>query len=323
VTVTAAPSRHLTSQREGPTGPAFVKRPRSPAHREDLLREAAVYGVVRDRCPATAARVPAGARWNAGSGELEMDRVPGVTLADHVAATGALDPVAAAAVGTAVGELHAEGAGPAPDDPASDWTRYGVGIVRPTPGLVSVMSTGGIALLKVLQRDEGLEARLRDLAPETPDAVVHGDLRWSNVLVSPADEPAVRLVDWEMGGAGEPAWDAGCFAAACVSAWLCSIPAVPGVTSERLAAEAELPMEVLAPGLGAFWTAYADAVPHAQPDAWRTRCAQLAAVRLVYTAFEFAQFDTVLRQLPIMHLQVARNLLAGPVRGAQELLWMP
>ena len=27
-----------------------------------------------------------------------------------------------------------------------------------------------------------------------------------------------------MGGAGERAWDAGCFAAACVSAWLCSIP---------------------------------------------------------------------------------------------------
>ena len=30
-------------------------RPRSPAQREDLLREAAVYDGLRDRCPATAA----------------------------------------------------------------------------------------------------------------------------------------------------------------------------------------------------------------------------------------------------------------------------
>lgn len=323
MTVAAAPSRHLTSHREGLTGPAFVKRPRSPAHREDLLREAAVYGVLRDRCPATAARVPGGARWNADGGELEMDRVPGVALADHVAATGVLDPVVAAAVGTAVGELHAEGAGPAPQSPTSDWTRYGVGIVRPTPAGVRLMSTGEIALLKRLQRDEELEALLRDLAPEAPDALVHGDLRWANVLVAPADESPVRLVDWEMGGAGEPAWDAGCFTAACVSAWLCSIPAVPGVAPERLAAEAELPMEVLAPGLVAFWRAHRDAVPRAQTAAWRTRCAQLTAVRLVYVAFEFAQLDAVLRPLPIMHLQVARNLLAGPVRAAHELLWMP
>lgn len=323
MTAAAAPSRHLTSHREGPTGPAFVKRPRTPAHREDLLREAAVYGMVRDRCPGTAARIPGGARWNAGSGELEMDLVPGVTLADQVAATGVLDPVVASAIGTAVGELHAEGAGRAPGGPASDWTRHGVGIVRPTPVLVRLMSTGEIALLKVLQRDDRLEALLRDLAPETPDVVVHGDLRWSNVLVSPADQPAVLLVDWEMGGAGEPAWDAACFAAGCVSAWLCSVPAVPGVDSLRLAAEAELPMAALGPGLAAFWTAYGDAVPQTRTDAWRTRCAQLTAVRLVYAAFEFAQFDAVLRQLPIMHLQVARNLLAGPARGARDLLWMP
>ncbi|MGE0025476.1 MAG: phosphotransferase family protein [Thermoleophilia bacterium] len=318
----AGPSRHLTSHREGLPGPAFVKRPRSPARREDLLREAAVYGVLRDRCPATAARVPGRARWNAVGGELEMDRVPGVTLTDHVAATGVLDPVVAAAVGTAVGELHAESAGPTAHGPTSDWMRHGVGIVRPTPAGVRLMSTGEIALLKRLQRDEELEARLRDLAPDASGTLVHGDLRWANVLVTPAGEPAVRLVDWEMGGAGEPAWDAGCFAAACVSAWLCSIPAVPGVTSERLAVEAELPIEILWPGLGAFWTAYGDAATRPQPDAWRTRCAQLTAVRLVYMAFEFAQLDAVLRQVPVMHLQVARNLLAGPVPAAHELLGM-
>ena len=113
------------------------------------------------------------------------------------------------------------------------------------------------------------------------------------------------------------------FAAACVSAWLCSIPAVPGAASERLAAEAELPLKALAPGVVAFWTAYRDAVPRAWTAAWRTRSAQLAAVRLVHTAFEFAQFDAVLRPLPVMHLQVARNLLAGPARAAHELLWMP
>jgi Ser/Thr protein kinase RdoA (MazF antagonist) len=39
-------------------------------------------------------------------------------------------------------------------------------------------------------------------------ALLHGDLRWSNILLDPAVD-RLYLVDWELAGAGDPAWDIG------------------------------------------------------------------------------------------------------------------
>lgn len=319
----ARPSRNLTSCRDTAGGRLFAKAPRTPAHREDLRNEAAVYAILRDRCPATAARVPRDAYWNPGADRLEMEAVPAANLAERVAACEALEPAVAAAIGTALGELHSECPDPGPGCPRSDWLAGGVGIARPTPARMRLLSAGGIELLKALQRSDGLQQGLRSLAPSAGDAIVHGDLRWQNVLVAPGQEPLVWLVDWEMGGTGERAWDTGCFAAACVSAWLCSIPSVPGLAPDRLAAEAALPLEALLHGLGAFWTAYRATAPTAHGDAWTERCTQLAAVRLVYMGFECTQFDVSLQPVPIAHLQVAAHMLGDPTRAGRELLGMP
>jgi len=41
------------------------------------------------------------------------------------------------------------------------------------------------------------------------DALIHGDLKWSNILVTPlaSDVPHIRLVDWELANWGDPWWD--------------------------------------------------------------------------------------------------------------------
>jgi hypothetical protein len=87
--------------------------------------------------------------------------------------------------------------------------------------------------------------------------------------------------------------------------------------------EAAIPIEALRPGLDAFWSAYRAAVPDARGDAWAERCAQLAAVRLVHLAFEWADLDTGLRPSAIAHLQVASNLLGDPARAGSDLLRIP
>ena len=241
-----------------------------------------------------------------------------------MSARGAPDPGVAREVGLAVGELHSEVAYLAEDAPLSDWLRGGLGVVRPTPRRLTLLSGGGVELLKLLQRSVRLEERLTDLAPPTCDALVHGDLRWENVLVAAEGKPRVWLVDWEMGGAGERAWDAGCFAAACISAWLCSIPSVPDVPPADLAEEAEIHIDALATSLRAFWTAYREAAPAVDDDdAWAERCAQLAAVRLVHTGFECTEFDSGLPPSAVAHVQVAAHVLEDPVHAAHALLRMP
>jgi hypothetical protein len=132
----------------------------------------------------------------------------------------------------------------------------------------------------------------------------------------------VWLVDWEMGGSGERAWDVGCFAASGVSAWLSSIPAVPDVAPARLVAEAGLPMDAILPGLAAFWAAYRGAAPRAPTDAWAMRCAQLAAVRVVHLAFDRSAREADLHPLAVVHLQVATHILADPGHAGRELLGM-
>jgi hypothetical protein len=299
----------------------FAKASRTPAHHRDLLRELAVYEAVRDGCPATAARLPRDVRWSPNTGEIEMEAVPAGDLADLVAARAGLDPMVMAAVGRAVGEFHAEAAALARDAPPSAWVRGGIVFDRPAPAHMRLLSGAGMKLLKALQRAERLRARLAGLAPPSADSLIHGDLRWENVLVADdLEPPGVWLVDWETGGAGERAWDAGCIAAACVSAWLCSIPEIAGVPPELLVSEATLPMDAMAPGLDAYWAAYRSAAPVPVGDAWAERCVQLAAVRLVHAGFERTAFETGLRPSAVAHLQIASHILDEPARAGRELL---
>jgi hypothetical protein len=324
VTVAApSPSRHRTGRRGGPGRPRFVKVARDPAHRAYLLWEAAVYDAVRSRCPATAARVPGEVRWDAEADELQMEALPAQDLGARVEAAGLLEPAVAAAVGRAVGEFHAEAGGAGGEVHPSVWLRGGVDVDRPGPAHLRRLSAGGLKLLEALQRSEPLRSRLAALAPPGGDELIHGDLRWENVLVAEGPAPRVWLVDWELGGAGEHAWDAACFAAAAVSAWLWSIPFVPGVPLHRLSAEAAIPIEALAPALNVFWSAYRASAPRSAADGWAERCAQLAAVRLVHLGFECTAEDLGLRPSAVAHLQVASHVLDDPARAGRDLLGLP
>jgi hypothetical protein len=323
VTVAAAPlGRHLTGHRVTPGRRVFAKACRGPDDHRELQREAEVYALVRDRCPAIAAHLPRDVRWDAAAGTLEMEPVPAGDLGDLATRDGLLEPAVAAEAGRVIGELHAEGGRLGDGAPPSVWLRAGIGVDRPTPAYLSLLSGGELGLLKALQRSRELQAHLAALAPAGGGDLVHGDLRWENVLVAPAAAPpGVWLVDWEMGGSGERAWDVGCFAASGVSVWLSSIPTVPDLPLDLLVAEATLPMEAIVPGLAAFWTGYRAAGPPPTDD-WATRCAQLAAVRIVHLAFDRSAGEAELHPLAVAHLQVAVHILADPGRAGRELLGM-
>jgi hypothetical protein len=42
-----------------------------------------------------------------------------------------------------------------------------------------------------------------------PACLVHGDVKWDNAILDPGPPAAVRLLDWELSGRGDPAWDVG------------------------------------------------------------------------------------------------------------------
>jgi aminoglycoside phosphotransferase (APT) family kinase protein len=286
---------------------------------DELRREAAVYALLV-RCGAPAGLAPACLGWSEAEEALIIEAVDGRDLALCTAEGHVLDAAAAAALGEALAALH-DAARHAADEWPGDARSAPVGLHRPTSGDMHTFSAGAIRVVMTLQGSEALCAHLdRVCVPSEPETLIHGDLRLENVIV--ADSGQLQLVDWEFAGGGEALWDPALFVAACLSAWISSIPTVPGVSPERLLGEAEVPIGAIRPGLAAFWSSY-ESGSRAAGVAALTRCIELAAVRLVQLGVEAAHDAEQLRAASVVHLQVAHNMLERPKAAALELLGVP
>ena len=66
-------------------------------------------------------------------------------------------------------------------------------------------------LIGFLRAQPALMAAAARLRTPAGRALVHHDLKWDNIAVAPGPSPVI--VDWELAGAGDPAWDLGCLVA--------------------------------------------------------------------------------------------------------------
>jgi hypothetical protein len=106
------------------------------------------------------------------------------------------------------------------------------------------------------------------------DGLIHGDLRWDNILLVPRDasEAGVIFADWELFDLGDSAWDL----AAILKDWLL-IDLFRGMAYRGNGS-----------AIGVLWTAYLHARPALAPHAGRFRAATAAytAAQLCAAAFE-------------------------------------
>ena len=111
-----------------------------------------------------------------------------------------------------------------------------------------------------------------------PTALVHGDLRWANVLAEPGTgNPKLWLVDWELAFVGDPAWDVGCVLADLL-----------GAAAAKAVNESTPPPD-LWEAAHAFLAGYRSVAAPA-PQEWRgliQRSVALTGIRLVQTLLEY------------------------------------
>lgn len=295
----------------------FAKLAADAREAEELRREAEILGLLDRRLPTTARLAPECLGWSDEDDALYLEAIEGEDLGRRTRGAGVLDVATAAALGTSLASLHEEGRS-AVDEWPGDARSAPVPVHRPTPGDNYHYSAGALDVLVHVQSSESLCAHLDRLClPPQPETLIHGDVRLENVVTGGASGP--RLVDWESAGAGEAAWDVALFVASCLGAWLSSIPQVPNVRPERLAAEAALPLAAVRPGLAAFWSAY-ERASRPDPAAGLRRCISLAAVRLVQLAVVEADDTEDLRAVSVAHLQVAHEMLERPAAAPGALL---
>lgn len=190
---------------------------------------------------------------------------------------------------------------------------------HPTLDAVADADDLTLALFAEVRRCPGLPEAIETLASEwQPRALIHSDLTWRNILGS--DDPrSLTLVDWELGGLGDPDWDLGSAFGSLLVDWLDSILAGPGVPVSALAQHAGLPLERLWPAAGGLWAAYVEGRRVAASDrpVRLGRSMRFAAIRLLQAVHEGSARAG---SEPLRNVHLAANLMAQPLEGARALL---
>ncbi|MCU1408108.1 MAG: hypothetical protein JWM23_188 [Microbacteriaceae bacterium] len=281
------------------------------SHGRDLVTEAAVYRLAR-ASPPLADVVPPCHAIGVSDELIVLGAVRGTPLSETAFAFGGVDATALSVLceyGRAVARVHRVRPPTIGHEPwllaalEPGWGNYGW-LPRPCGELLM-----RLAATPALRRGFS-----RAAASWRVDGLVHGDLRWSNVLVA-LDEvpPRIWLVDWELACLGDPAWDI-----ASVLADLLASAAMRGLYAGRLP-------DVWAPA-HAFLAGYRSGAAPA-PDAWQAlveRGTTLAGVRLVQTLVEFGhQGAEVLAAVEPVLLPWASTLLNAPRTIVSELARSP
>lgn len=159
------------------------------------------------------------------------------------------------------------------------------------------------------------------------DSLVHGDLKWDNLMVSgEGDEQTLHIVDWELVDIGDAAWDAGAILATYLVHYLLSMATPSGEkAAEEISAENQTRLRSMGPALRAFWRSYAAerGLQGVAERRYLERCLRFCGARLVLTTFEFLFNWKQVNAQALGILETGRNILLDPAKAADELLGEP
>jgi hypothetical protein len=193
-------------------------------------------------------------------------------------------------------------------------------LLRPTPTVLAAFP-GGYTEVLVAIRARGLADPLTDLGAHiSARCLIHGDLKSDNILCSKSG--AIRIVDWETSGWGDPRWDIGAIIGDRIFGWLSGISfAQPGGLPEWLAS-ARRPFSEVRADLSAFRRGYTGAGGDdltSDPTDLAV-CLGFAAAFLLQRTMASALQAAVLPPLGLAALHLARQLLLRPNEISEALL---
>ena len=312
VDVSRRNSVFLATTRAGPT---FVVKQAVAENQPGLANEAAVLRLLAG-APELAPHVPRVVHEEPAGACIVLSTPPGAR--DWTDRRGRVPRTPARVLGHVLASLHQL------TDDVPQRARAVPDLLVPEPSyeLVVNLSEGAREVLAHIQTSAYLQGRLDALrAADRPKALVHADLRWENCLSLPAAPTKRRtrllIVDWELAGRGDPAFDVATVVASYLRSWFTSIPMVEAAAPARLMAAATRPLRSFRPAIHAFWSEYTRCSP--RPPSLR-RVVELAAVPLLETAIERSQPRSAPSAQAMTLLNLAQNILRNPDAAAAALL---
>lgn len=238
------------------------------------------------------------------------------TLAARLERLGHLNLAIARRLGRELARVHTVDPSPlAATDLSPPWC---YSLSAPMADVIADASPGSLRLLALVQSAPLAEALARLTAAWRPDAGVHNDLKFDNVLVGRQRPFPILIADWETATAGDPAWDVGSLIGEFLTAWLSSMRADPNATVAQIQASATRPLRPMLPLIHAFldtYRRYVDSSPE-----FLYRAVANAGARVLQSAYESLQDRTALSPLSALQMQLAVNVLTRPEEAAVRLL---
>ncbi|MFN0099651.1 MAG: phosphotransferase [Gemmatimonadaceae bacterium] len=309
-----------------------------PSAAATLAREAAFYSAVRspNMSAAMRDRLPALVSWDPDRKLLILELVPDACNVHELddADGAALFPRIGQLLGASLATMHGVARTSGLRDPeARDGGTFGaiepapipwvLDVCRPGPEVLRDVSPAQLELTRQVQASTGVDDALRALrAHWTPNVLIHGDLKWGNVLArarAPRFEPErVWIVDWEFGGWGDPTWDLGSALHSFVSDCIHAAVTEEAATPTQVRATFDRGMKRAREQIRAMWTSYdADAV---EDHAKREASVRAAGARLLQSAWEWSHGQPLPPRDAVLALQLAMNLLRASLPDAMRFL---
>jgi hypothetical protein len=285
----------------------LVKQPKkwTPAGRGTIDSEASFYWHVRTDARFLTLRrlVPESYGYDPLHSILILKFLPDQTALHH--ATGRFSPETARLVAAAMAALHRDMCSAAFSQPFPASVPWVFSIHETDPDKLEDASEGQRELVRLVRKRAAFGHALESLRGEwRPRALIHGDWKLSNCLVSAARD-RLTMVDWEFASWGDPLWDAGTVLQSYWSFWARSPD--------------EHPIEEIRPALSAFLETYARETGAAVPDIL-VPVIRFAGARMVQTAYEALIRAEEITAGAVRLAQASLNILTSPERAAADLL---
>lgn len=314
-------------------GPSYlVKQGVTPEGASSVAREAEVQMFMDQTFNLQRTRdyVPALRDYDVDTGVLVLDLVDGaIDLRNYHSRAGRFALTPAKILGTALGWLHGNRPASFTDRPQRFTLRppWALALHAPTLESLPGKSKASVEVIKMVQFMPDFCKELSRLESEwSPEAFIHGDLKWDNCLSYRGPKASRRnklaIVDWETAGFGDPCWDVGSAFSDYLTFWVLSIPVTADSSLSRLPDMARYPLTEMQPALRSFWNAYTSTRGWGDLTATDQllRSLRFAAARLVQTAFEQMQMRTELTGNVVAMVQLAQNIIKYPLKANDTLL---
>lgn len=203
------------------------------------------------------------------------------------------------------------------------------GLERISPEVFGLVPADGLKFFALYQRYDSLGKAIAELATAFEACcITHNDLKLNNILlhndweqvISKAEQSShsiIRLIDWERGAWGDPAFDLGMLIASYLQIWLSSLVVSKSIDIEETLRLAMTPLEQIQPSIAALTKAYFGNFPEIverRPDFLR-RVVQFSGLALIQQIQAMLQYQKSFGNTGICMLQVAKTLLCRPEKS--------